>query len=109
MIKETHIKKINNYLQSISNSCIEVNSFKRGMANIFGVIINSDNIKNIELQFSYCTYIQGPTIIESAKLTCQKIIYDGVECFEVSDSTANFKVIFTSAIRTSDGKFYVSI
>ncbi len=107
--KEKKIEKINEFLLEWQGAYVEFNHYHPGMADVFGISLQKEGVESIGFRFVVCLYVQGPTKWANSKLKCAAIVFEGEDCFEVTDENVGFKAIAANALIAGEGELEVGV
>jgi hypothetical protein len=106
---EDKVTKVNQFLHEWHGAYVEFNHYHPGMADVFGISLQKEDGESIGFRFVICLYVQGPTRWAHSKLKCAAEVYEGEECFVVTDENVGFKAIAANALLAGEGELEVGI
>lgn len=94
---ETQIPRINKALSLWNGATLALISFNDSMSN--SLILNLfQNNRRAALKLCSCQYIQTFYNQNNVHLYCDKVTFEGFECFSIKDRNSKFKIIVGSSI-----------
>ncbi len=97
MITDKKLNKVNQALSDWMGATADLVSFKNSMSNSLCIALAKDG-NSIAMNLGAVQYIQGNVYQTNVELFCEKIIFEGVDCFLLKDRNSDFKLVIGAAI-----------